>query len=80
MKRVFFGACLMFGSFGLTGCDSGGVQEGMPDGADAKPVAGAEDKMKSMADMTKAPKQPTGKDAPKVDAGTPAAPDATKKP
>lgn len=76
MKRVLtcaMSACLVFGSFGLTGCDSGGIPEGAPEKIEHDiPL----DKMKDMADMTKGPKMP--KDGPKPDA-TPPAPDATKK-
>ncbi len=76
MKRVLLGACLVFGSFGLAGCDSGSIPEGQPEST--KPMAPLID-----TDMTKSPKMPPGgttpKDAPKGQAsGTPPAPDATK--
>ena len=74
--------CLVFGSFGLAGCDSGGVQEGMPtdpNKADVPLTA-------IPANAAEGPKMPAGapgaaaKDAPKAEApGTPPAPDATKK-
>ena len=78
MKRVFLGACLVFGSFALTGCDSAGIPEGQPDST--KPMAPLIE-----TDMSKGPKMPPGgaapgKDAPKGEApGTPPAPNATKK-
>ncbi len=77
MKQVLFVACLVFGSFGLTGCDSGGIPEGQPE--TTKP-----DVPLLPADAAKGPKMPAGgaapgKDAPKGEApGTPPAPDATK--
>lgn len=80
MKRVLLSACVVFGSFGLAGCDSGGVQEGMP--ADPKKT----DAPLLPANAADGPKMPSGapgapgKDAPKGEApGTPPAPDATKK-
>jgi hypothetical protein len=80
MKRVLLSACLVFGSFGMTGCDSGGIQEGQPDTTkEGVPISTLG------ADMSKGPKMPTGapgapgKDTPKPEAGTPPAPDAAKK-
>jgi hypothetical protein len=83
MKRVLLSACLVFGSFGLTGCDGGGVQEGMPE--DAKKV---DVPLNSIpANAAEGPKMPAGgtgvpakdKGAPKAEApATPPAPDTTK--
>jgi hypothetical protein len=67
MKRVLLSACLVFGSFGLTGCDSGGIPAGQPDSTkEAVPIGNVKSKMEE------GPKMP-GKDTPK-----PAAPDAPK--
>ncbi len=75
MKRVLLGACLVFGSFGLTGCESSGVQEGMP--PDPKKTDMPLDTIK--ANAAEGPKMPTG-GAPAKDATKPgaAAPDAPK--
>lgn len=73
MKRVVsctFSACLLFGSLGLTGCDSGGIPEGQP--VNTKP-----DSPLLPVNAADGPKMP--KDAPKTDAATPPAPDAAKK-
>jgi hypothetical protein len=80
MKRVLLSACLVVGSFGLAGCDSGGIQEGMPEDTKTNAV----DLNQIGADASKGPKMPTGgatgKGAPKAAEapGTPPAPDATK--
>jgi hypothetical protein len=74
MKRVLLSACLLFGSFGLTGCESGGVQEGMP--PDPKKTDKPLDSIKT--DAADGPKMPAGgapaKDAPKPGAAAPDAP------
>ena len=82
MKRVLLSVCLLFGSFGLAGCESGGVQEGMP----ADPNKTDMPLNSIPANAAEGPKMPpggagaAGKDAPKAEApGTPPAPDATKK-
>jgi len=83
MKRILLGACLVFSSFGLAGCEGGGVQEGMPADPNKTDVP-----LSSIpANAAEGPKMPTGgpgatgKDAPKAAEapGTPPAPDATKK-
>jgi hypothetical protein len=59
MKRIVvraLGALLVAGSVGVMGCDSGGIDPGMP--KDTTPAIPPE-KMKEMADMSKGPKQPT---------------------
>lgn len=77
MKRVLLGACLVFGSFGLAGCDSGGIPEGQP--PSTKPDAPL-----LPANAAEGPKMPKDGAVPKKDAkaaeapGTPPAPDATK--
>jgi hypothetical protein len=78
MKRILLSACLVFGSFGLTGCESGGVPEGMPTDPNKTDIP-----LNTIgADAAKGPKMPTGgaapKETPKAEAGTPAAPDAPK--
>lgn len=82
MKRALLSACLVFGSFGLAGCDGGGVQEGMPTDATKVDVP-----LSAIpANAAEGPKMPSGapgapaKDTKAAEAtGTPPAPDATKK-
>ncbi len=81
MKRVLLSACLVFGSFGLVGCEGGGVQEGMP----ADPNKTDAPLSSIPANAAEGPKMPKDGAAPKKDGakaaeapGTPPAPDATK--
>jgi hypothetical protein len=78
MKRVLLSACLVFGSFGLLGCEGGGVPEGMP------PDPTKTDAPLLPANAAEGPKMPKDGPTPKKDAkaaeapGTPPAPDAAK--
>jgi hypothetical protein len=75
MKRVLLSACLVFGSFGLTGCESGGVPEGMPTDPNKTDIP-----LNTIgADASKGPKMPTGAAPEKGTTPKPDA-DATKKP
>ncbi len=59
-----FGILLVGALLGVTGCEGGGIAEGQPES-----TTGGVPLSDMKADMTKAPKMPTGKDAaPKADA------------
>jgi hypothetical protein len=79
MKRIALSALgVLFASaaLGLTGCDSGGIEQGMP--ADQTPTVSPAD-MSKMANMATMPKSPEEAKKKNPNAGTTETPPAEKK-